>query len=133
MKEVLYYEAEDGTKFDSAYDCEYYEKSCKFKAVFGILKCYDYHFNKITGECEGDVVDVLDNIRYILVGDTAEEEEAYNKLDSMMSYYYLPCVSHVKNSLVYFDENLECWFVWHDQMKMLRELAEKFQLFEEGE
>ena len=128
MKEVHYYEAEDGTKFESEYDCEKYEEAREFRTVFEALKCYDCYFDKITGE--GDVKEVMGDIRYILVGDTAEEVEAYNKLDDMLSHYYFPHISHAKNSLVYFDENVDCWLVWHDQMKMLRDLAEKFQLFE---
>ena len=44
MKEVRFWEAEDGTQFESEYDCEEYERHLKYTRLLESIPCYNQIF-----------------------------------------------------------------------------------------
>ena len=133
MKEVRFWEAEDGTRFEDEYDCEQYESKVRFAKLLEVVPCYDRIFMRMIGEDkefdEGDIY-------FILIPDkiTADFDDALRELDKEFFEGQLPydeAKSH--NDLLYWDNESNAWRVWSRDYKELRQLADRFQLFEEGE
>lgn len=71
MKQVTFWEAEDGRRFDSKTDCERYESMCFANYIFEHLECYTSARLRIY---PGDDFD-LDSIFYIKITGDAEKEQ----------------------------------------------------------
>ena len=133
MKEVRFWEAEDGTQFESEYDCEEYERHLKYARLLENVPCYNQIFVRMTGEDEGfDEGDIY----YILIPDkiTASFDDALRELDEEFFDGELPyydAKSH--NDLLYYDEDSHSWRVWSKDLANLEILRNHFQLFGEGE
>lgn len=130
MKEVRYWEAEDGTPFESEYDCQDYERQVKFARLLETVPCYNKISVRMTGEEEG--VDEGD-ICYILIPDEidARYDEALAKLDEEFFTGLLPYnEAKPRNDLLYWDENSYSWRVWSRDHENLELLGKHFQLFE---
>jgi hypothetical protein len=133
MKEVRFWEAEDGERFDNEYDCEQHELEIRFAELLAVVPCYNDAFMRMTGEDEG--FDESD-IRYILIPDkiTASFDDALRELDEVFFERQLPyweAKSH--NDLLYWDEDSQSWRVWSKDLANLEILKNHFQLFGEGE
>ena len=133
MKEIRFWEAEDGTQFDDEYDCQEYERKVRFAKLLEVVPCYTRIFMRMVGEDEefdeGDIY-------FILIPDKidADFDDALRELDEEFFEGQLPyneAKSH--NDLLYWDEESNTWRVWSRDYKNLRQLADHFQLFEEGE
>jgi len=133
MKEVRFWEAEDGTQFDDEYDCQEYEHKVRFARLLEIVPCYNGIFARMTGENEDS--DESD-ISYILIPDkiTTDFDDALRELDEYFFEGQLPyneAKSH--NDLLYWDGESSTWRVWSKDLSNLEILKNHFQLFEEGE
>ena len=133
MKEVRYYEAEDGTQFESEYDCQDYERQVKFARLLEIIPCYNVSSVRMTGE---DKDSDESDISYILIPDkiTTGFDDALRELDEYFFEGQLPyneAKSH--NDLLYWDGESSTWRVWSRDLSNLELLKNHFQLFEEGE
>ena len=133
MKEVRFWEAKDGERFDNEYDCQEHENKVRFAELLEIVPCYNDIFARMTGEDEdSDESDIY----YILIPDkiTTGFDDALRELNEYFFEGQLPydkAKSH--NDLLYWDEDSDSWRVWSGDHKELRRLADRFQLFEEGE
>lgn len=133
MKEIRFWEAEDGTRFEDEYDCREYERKVRSAKLLEVVPCYTKIFARMIGEDEefdeGD-------IDFILIPDDpcADFDEALRDLDEEFFEGQLP-YNEVKshNDLLYWDNESNTWRVWSRDYKNLRQLADRFQLFEEGE
>lgn len=133
MKEVRFWEAEDGTQFESEYDCEEYERHLRYTKLLENIPCYNQIFARMTGEDEG--FDERD-IYYILIPDkiTASFDDALRELDEEFFDGLLPYnEAKTHNDLLYWDEESSSWRVWSKDLANLEILANHFQLFGEGE
>lgn len=136
MKEIRYWEAEDGTKFEYEDECQEYEEKQLFIQMLDVIPCYSAMFIRITGEnVEQESYD-NDDICYILIPDNADDSffEALRNFDEAYFEGQLPyneAKSH--NDLLYWDEYSNIWRVWSKDLANLEILANHFQLFGEGE
>lgn len=133
MKEVRYWEAEDGMQFESEYDCQEYERHVKYSELLEIVPCYNQIQVRMSGEDENFDES---NIYYILIPDMSDTgfAEALRELDEEFLEGQLPYIgtkSH--NDLLYWDEDSNTWRVWSEDYRKLRQMANHFQLFGEGE
>lgn len=133
MKEVRFWEAEDGTQFESEYDCEEYERHLRYAKLLEIVPCYNQIFVRTTGEDEGfDESDIC----YIFIPDMSDTDfaEALRELDEYFFEGQLPYIgAKTHNDLLYWDEDSQSWRVWSKDYKELRQMIKYFQLFGEGE
>lgn len=133
MKEVRFWEAEDGTQFESEYDCEEYERQVRFAELLEIVPCYNDIFMRMIGEDkEFDESD----INYILIPDNPGTgfDEALRDLDEEFFERQLPYnEAKPHNDLLYWDEESSAWRVWSKDLSTLELLKNHFQLFGEGE
>ena len=133
MKEVRFWEAEDGTQFDDEYDCQEYEHKVRFAKLLEIVPCYNKDFMRIIGEDEEfDESDIY----FILIPDKIGTgfDDALQELDEEFFEGQLPCdeaKSH--NDLLYWDEDSGSWRVWSKDLSNLELLRNYFQLFGKGE
>ena len=130
MKEVQYWEAEDGTQFDNEYDCQDYERQVRLARLLEIIPCYNKIFGRMTGENEG--FDEGD-IEYILIPDKVDAcfDEALRELDEEFFEGQLPYnEAKPRNDLLYWDDNSYSWRVWSKDLANLELLKKHFQLFE---
>ena len=135
MKEIRYWEAEDGTKFEYEDECQEYEEKQLFIEMLKVIPCYDTIFVRVTGEDEQTSFD-SDDICYILIPDNADDSffETLRDFDSAYFEGLLPyneAKSH--NDLLYWDKYSNSWRVWSKDHANLEILANHFQLFGEGE
>ena len=133
MKEVRFWEAEDGERFDNEYDCQEHENKVRFTELLEIVPCYNDIFMRMTGEDEDS--DESD-ISYILIPDkiTTGFDDALRELDEHFFEGQLPyneAKSH--NDLLYWDGESSIWRVWSRDLANLELLKNHFQLFGEGE
>lgn len=136
MKEIRYWEAEDGTKFEYEDECQEYEEKQLFIEMLETIPCYDALFVRVTGENVEQALYDNDDIYYILIPDNADDNffEALRYFDSEYFEEQLPCneaKSH--NDLLYWDEYSNTWRVWSKDLANLETLKNHFQLFGEGE
>lgn len=133
MKEVRFWEAEDGTQFDNEYDCEEHERYVRFVELLKFVPCYNDVFVRMTGEDEDfDESDIY----YILIPDNPSIDFtiALVKLNKEFFYDQLPYnEAKLHNDLLYRDEDSDSWRVWSKDLSNLEILKNHFQLFGEGE
>lgn len=133
MKEVRFWEAEDGTQFDNEYDCEEHERRVKFANLLEVVPCYTKNFSRmISKDEEFDEGD----IHFILIPDkaTTNFDDALQDLDEKFFEGQLPYdEAKLRNDLLYWDEESCTWRVWSRDYEVSRQLADYFQLFGEGE
>ena len=136
MKEIRYWEAEDGTKFEYEDECQEYEEKQLFIKMLEIIPCYDALFVRVTGESVEQASYDIDDICYILIPDNADDSffETLRDFDSayvegLLSYD--EAKSH--NDLLYWDKRSNSWRVWSKDLANLEILKNHFQLFGEGE
>jgi hypothetical protein len=132
MKEVRYWEADDGEKFESEEDCIEYERDCLWGELLETVPCYTSDYRRITKE---DAEMYACDVAYILIPSaesTFTFNDAYEVLDGEFFYDGLPYLGKFNSSgdLAYRDDS-NVWHVWSEEMALLREMAERFQLFEE--
>ena len=131
MKEVRYYEAEDGTQFESEYDCQDYERQVRLARLLEIVPCYNKISVRMTGEDEElDESDIF----CILIPDEidARFDEALRELDEEFFEGQLPYnEAKPRNDLLYWDDYSCSWRVWSRDRENLELLRKHFQLFEE--
>lgn len=136
MKEIRYWEAEDGTKFEYEDECQEYEEKQLFIQMLETIPCYDTLFVRVTGESVEQASYGIDDIHYILIPDNADDSffEALRDFDSAYLDGLLPyneAKSH--NDLLYWDTYANSWRVWSKDLAKLEILRNHFQLFGEGE
>lgn len=130
MKEVRYWEADDGEKFESEEECAEYERDCRWGELLETVPCYTYYYKRITKE---DAEIYADDVTFILIPPAEPSDtfdDAYTELDEEF-FYNLPYFGDFDCSgdLAYRDDS-NVWHIWSEEMTNLREMAERFQLFE---
>lgn len=132
MKEIRYWEAEDGTKFEDEQDCVEYEQDCRWCELLEKVPCYTSDYKRVTKEDEGIFAC---NIAYILVPPSkgsAEFDDAYTDLDDEFFGGDLPYLGDCNpNGDLVFRDDSNLWYLWSNEMTKLREMADRFQMFEE--
>lgn len=132
MKEIRYWEAEDGERFYVEEECEEYERDCLWGKLLDVVSCYDRKYKRII-KTYAEICDCSD-IAYIIIPSATPGSEfinAYEELDEEFFDGRLPCLEGYSTSgdLAYCDDS-NVWHVWSEEIANLREMAEKFQLFE---
>lgn len=132
MKEVRYWEAEDGTKFEDQDDCLDYERKVRWGELLEIVPCYNEIYYRLTEEdTEYDEADVA----FILIPDTKDNDKFWRAMRELDTDYFSGTIpfdeAKEKNDLLYFDAESETWRVWSADIRNLRQMENQFQLFED--
>ena len=136
MKEIRYWEAEDGTRFDYEDECQEYEEKQLFIEMLKVIPCYDAGYARITGEDDSQASYNNDTIHYISIPDNADDNffETLRNFNDAYFYGHLPCEeTKPNNDLIYFDEESDTWRVWSKDIASLEIFSSYFQLFRKGE
>lgn len=136
MKEIRYWEAEDGTRFEYEDECQEYEEKQLFVEMLKVIPCYDAGFARVIGDDDRPTIYNSNDISYILIPDNADDSFFETLHDFDEAYYegqlpYSEAKSH--NDLLYWDEYSNSWRVWSKDLANLEILKNHFQLFGEGE
>ena len=127
MKEVKYWIAEDGTKFEDKWECEQYEKQMILKEHKDDFAFYDYYKKPIPIEQA-----TPDDICYILIKTSEAAECVCNWFER--DDCYAPFESDNLNNAVglwFYGEiegygNPECWYKVEDEIERLQSLRNEF-------
>ena len=122
MKEVKYWIAEDGTKFEDKQKCEQYERQMIFKEHKNDFVFYDYKQKPISIEQA-----TPKDIYYILVK-TPEAAECicdWFKNNDCYAPFESPVFEQAVGLWSFSEDNYECWYKIEDEIERLQNLRNK--------
>ena len=122
MKTIMYFVAEDGTRFENEDECVRYERAAKANSFKNEISFYDADRKPMN--VDGD----FDSVYFILVKSLGAAQWLINLCrdegcESPFDY------RGVKPGLYWWDDDFGHWRCWEEESDKLDEYAEYFQLF----
>ena len=124
MKEVITYEAFDGTRFDDEYECYEYERLTLSGEFSGQIHFFDYSKQPLKISCNADEV-------YYAIVKTVEAAIWWNDSCSAEEVPQPFENREYKTGLYWYDDHTNEWKCLQEEMEKLQLMADEFQQFVE--